>query len=206
MPTTGFGTCAFDVELDGDLDLFVGNGSVNRGDPFPGTVLPAPWKLYAEPNHLYLNDGRGSFQLAPREAGAAGSHVELTRGVCAGDVDDDGDVDLLLANAQGAARLFRNDAPRRGRWLRLSVLGASGCPAPGAIVTVRAGGRTFLRPVSPGSSYLSSNDPRVHFGLGESAAVEEISVLWPDGVRERFPAAAPDSSLEIRRGRGTVVP
>ncbi|MGH2570673.1 MAG: FG-GAP repeat domain-containing protein, partial [bacterium] len=85
MPTTGFGTVALDVELDGDLDLFVANGSVNRGDPWPGAEVPSPWDRYAEPNTLWLNDGKG-FVLAGDEGGTLTRRVEVSRGAAAGDV------------------------------------------------------------------------------------------------------------------------
>jgi hypothetical protein len=206
MPTTGFGTVALDVELDGDLDLFVANGSVNRGDPWPGTDVPSPWDRYAEPNHLWLNDGAG-FVLAGDAGGTLTARVEVSRGAAAGDVDGDGDLDLLLANVQGPARLYRNDAPRRGRWLLVRPIEpARGGIALGSTVTVRAGERRFLRAVSGGASYLSSCDPRAHFGLGPVERVDEIVVRWADGSRERFPGGAPDREVVVVRGRGESVP
>jgi hypothetical protein len=207
MPTTGFGTVALDVELDGDLDLYVGNGSVNRGDPWPGVEVPTPWDRYAEPNHLYLNDGDARFTLAVEEAGTMGSRIEWTRGVAVGDVDADGDLDVLLVNGHGPARLYRNDAPRAGRWLIVRAIKAPpGGDALGAIVTVTAGGRRIMRTVRAAFSYLSSSDPRAHFGLGQVESVDEILVAWPDGTRERFPGGPPDRVVEVVHGQGTVVP
>jgi len=206
MPTTGFGTVAFDVELDGDLDLFVANGSVNRGDPWPGAEVPSPWDRYAEPNHLWLNEG-GRFVLAGDVGGTMTARVEVTRGVAVGDVDADGDLDVLLANVQGPARLYRNDAPRRGRWLLVRpVESARGGIALGATVTVRAGGRSFLRTVASGTSYLSGSDPRVHFGLGAVDEVDEIVVRWVDGRSERFGGGAPDREVVVVRGSGEAIP
>jgi hypothetical protein len=205
MPTTGFGTVALDVELDGDLDLFVANGSVNRGDPWPGAEVPAPWDRYAEPNHLWLNAGE-TFELAGDAGGTLTSRVEVTRGAAAGDVDGDGDLDLLIANVHGPARLYRNDAPRRGRWLLVRPIEpARDGIALGATVIVRAGERRFLRTVSGGVSYLSSSDPRAHFGLGPVERVDEIVVRWADGSRERFDGGAPDREVVVVRGRGEPV-
>jgi hypothetical protein len=206
MPTTGFGVVALDVELDGDLDLFVANGSVNRGDPWPGADVTPPWDRYAEPNHLWINDGR-EFDLAGALGGTLTSLVEVTRGAAAGDADGDGDLDLVVANVQGPARLYRNDAPRKGRWLLVRPIEpAHGGIALGSTVTVRAGERAFLRAVSGGVSYLSSSDPRAHFGLGPVERVDEIVVRWSDGTRERFPGSAPDREVVVVRGRGESIP
>jgi hypothetical protein len=206
MPTTGFGTAAFDVELDGDLDLFVGNGSVNRGEPWPGANVPPPWDRYAEPNHLWINDA-GRFSLAGPQVGSILERVEVTRGVAAGDVDADGDLDILLVNVQGPARLYRNDAPRQGRWLLVRPVEAEGgAVALGATVTVRAGSRQWLRAVAAGVSYLSSSDPRAHFGLGESDRVDEIVVRWADGARESFAGGAVDREAVVVRGQGRALP
>jgi hypothetical protein len=206
LPTTGFGTVALDVELDGDLDLFVGNGSVNRGDP-RGDDVPPPWNRYAEPNHLYLQDG-GKFAPAPDGVGGRMcSLVEMTRGVAVGDVDDDGDLDILVMNTHAPARLFRNDAPRRGNWLRVAPVDPrTGGIVIGTLVVVRAGGGAWLRRVDPAFSFLSSSDARAHFGLGPVDSVESIEVRWPDGAAERFPGGAPDRDVRVERGRGEPMP
>ena len=207
MPTTGFGVCYFDVELDGDIDLFVGNGSVNRGERWPGATVPEPWDRYAEPNHLYLNDGKGRFSVGAAEAGDMAVPIELTRGVSVGDVDADGDLDLLLVNGHGPARLYRNDAPRAGRWLLVSAVDpATGGIATGARVIVDAGGRRFLRTINGSYSYLSCSDPRAHFGLGPANSVDAIEVKWPDGERERFAGGAVDRAVTVVRGEGERLP
>jgi hypothetical protein len=134
-------------------------------------------------------------------------HLERAKQAASGKVAAYRDFRELIArdDIYGPARLYRNDAPRHGRWLLLRVIGSNRITH-GATVTVRADGREHVRTVSPGCSYLSSNDPRVHFGLGEVSAVDEITVRWPDGTRERFPGTEPDRILEIQRGQGTVIP
>lgn len=203
---TGFGTVAFDAELDGDLDLAVVNGRVVRADPLPGSALNAPWNLFAEPNLFYLNDGSGKFSVA-HTAAAFSDRNEVSRGMAMGDVDRDGDIDLVISNLQGPARLFRNEAPRAGHWLVIRATDPRlRRDAIGARITVSSGGRRFVRSINAGSSYLSASQPEAHFGLGESDRVESVEVKWPDGLRERFMITALDRYAELVRGRGESVP
>ena len=207
LPYTGFGTVAFDVELDGDLDLAVVNGRVQRGEPIAGARPSGPWRDYAEPNLLHLGDGGGRFADGCGRASAFCAPVEITRGLASGDVDADGDLDLLVSNLQGPARLLRNDAPRQGRWLVLRAVDPRySRDAYGARVTVHAGGRRFVRTIGGGFSYLSSSDPRAHFGLGPASAVERIEVRWPDGLRERFFGGEVDRARTLSRGTGRASP
>jgi len=203
LPYTGFGTVAFDVELDGDLDLFVANGRVFRGAAYPKPDVPEPWSFFAEPNTFFLNDGKGHFTAEPLLGAPFTAPVEISRGLATADLDDDGDVDLVVTNVQGPARLIRNDAPRAGHWLSVLALDpALRREAVGARVTVEAGGRRYLRTVSRGFSYLSSNDPRAHFGLGPAASVSRLEVRWPDGLTELFEAPGVDRAVTLRRGEG----
>lgn len=198
---TGFGTAAFDADLDGDLDLVVANGRVFRSTRIPGE-LEAPWHDYAEPNLLYENVGGGRFTLREDLAGPL-HRVEVSRGLAVGDVDRDGDLDLLLNNAQGPARLFLNEAPRAGHWLLVEAIDPRvGGPVLGAVVFVQAGERRWRRGIHGGASYLSSSEPVAHFGLGPATAVDEVEVQWPDGLRELFPAVAVDQRIQLRRGAG----
>ncbi len=204
MPRTGFGVAAFDAELDGDLDLFVANGRVFRGEIL-STSMPPPWNEFAEPNLFYLGDGSGRF-AASAVAPAMTAPVEISRGVATGDLDGDGDLDLLLSNEQGPARLYRNDAPRRGHWLLVDAVDPRlNRRALGAVVHVHFAGRLLMRSVTAGFSYQSSSDPRAHFGLGEVAAVDRLVVRWPDGLEEEFPGTPADRALSLVRGEGRAL-
>jgi hypothetical protein len=207
LPLTGFGAIFVDFEHDGDLDLAVVNGRVRRSLAGPKKSHTGDETLsrsYAERNQLLMNIGQGVFQ---EFAGADAflGHVEVSRALAYGDVDNDGDVDLLVTNFVGQARLFRNDAPKKGHWLIARVVEPKlgGRDAYGAQLTVITAGKRIQGLVSPGSSYLASHDPRVHFGLGNAANVEHIEVRWPDGVNEVFPGGAADRFIVLARGEGT---
>jgi hypothetical protein len=205
LPMTGFGTAFFDLEHDGDLDLAVVNGRAVRVTPLPGAAGGPAWIPFAEPNVLLVNQGGGKFQDASSRTGTYGSLIETSRGLAVGDVDNDGDQDLLVAQAQGQARLFRNDAPKQGHWVQIRALEpATKRDAYGALVAVTSGGRRYVRVLQPGYSYQSSSDPRVHFGLPGDGRIETVAVRWPDGTWERFPGGAPDRLMVVRRGEGST--
>jgi hypothetical protein len=205
IPYTGFGTVAADFELDGDLDIFVGNGPVRYSEPLPGCVLPAPWCSYAEPNFVYLNEGNGKFKvLGKEESGPVSATIEVTRGTSAGDFDADGDVDVVVSNIMSGPRLYRNDAPRRGHWLFVRARDAKlKRDMIGATVTVHVGTTKLYRTITAGGSYLSSSEAVAHFGLGEATKFDSIVVRWPGGTRETFPGGAADRRVELLRGSGT---
>lgn len=203
---TGFGVAAVDVELDGDLDLIVANGRVNRLDPLPEAAVEPPLHVLAEPNMLYINDGTGRFELISIDAATLGLPVEISRGLATGDIDGDGDLDVVLTNVHGPARLYRNDALRGGHWLVVEATGSPRVRAIGARVTLHCPDRDLVSTVRAADSYLSSSDPRVHFGLGAIERVMWIDVLWPDAVPERFATDGVDRVLHLVRGRGAAQP
>jgi len=198
---TGFGTAFVDPDLDGDLDLLVANGRVLRSLARPGADLGPHWTGYAEENHLYENDGRGKFRLASELCGAPCAVPGVGRGLALGDLDDDGDHDVLLTTGDGRARLFRNVRPHRQNWIGLRVLSGRR-DALGARVIVSAGGRTFSHGVAPASSYLVSHDPRVLVGLGDQSRVGQIVVRWPDGREEWFGSLDVGRYHDLVQGRG----
>jgi hypothetical protein len=121
-----------------------------------------------------------------------------------GDVDGDGALDLLVTTIAGPARLYRNVAPGRGHWLLVRTIDPAlgGRDAYGAEVVITAGDCRWWRLISPGYSYLSSNDPRAHFGLGSVNRVDAIRVRWPDGCQETFPGRTVDQAIVLRKGTG----
>jgi enediyne biosynthesis protein E4 len=178
-PYVGFGVKFFDQDNDGDNDLVTANGHVadnadrlRRGD------------RYSQPTLLFRNDG-GRFHDITAAAGPAFIRPIVGRAVCAGDLDDDGRLDLVITNLEGPPLLLRNRSEPRGHWLEVSLMGAPpNRQAIGARVTVRAGQQFQVREVTTAGSYLSAGDVRLHFGLGAdgdgaSAAVDEITVRWP---------------------------
>ena len=190
-----WGIGSFDLEGDGDLDLAVGNGHV-----FENAEAFIPGSAHALPDHLYVNDGGGRFALEEFPGEPLSS-----RGIAAGDLDGDGDPDLVIMSCGGPLRVWRNDAGRPERYLLLRLE----APAPnthayGARVMATAGGRTQRREVSDGGSYASHSDTRVYLGLGGAAAVERIEVRWPDGSVEEAADVAGGQEVVWRQGEGIV--
>ena len=204
---TGFGTVLVDFDHDGALDLAVVNGRVKRGSTKRELSLTEAlgphWSPYAERNQLFVNNGKGRFHDISFANAAFCGTPRVCRGLACGDIDNDGAMDLLVTAVAGPARLYRNVAPKRGHWLMVRALDAAlRRDAYGAEITVQAGGRRWMRWVKPGYSYLCSNDPRAHFGLGQADRVDAIEVNWPDGSEETFPACAADQLVVLRKGEG----
>ena len=197
---TGFGVRFGDWEHDGDLDLVLVNGAVARA----GGVAPTGGlSEYAEPAQVFLGDGAGVF--TETDAGDFSALRTVGRGLLAGDWDRDGDLDLVVTSVGGPARLFENRSPKAGGFLVVRPEEHSRA-APGAVVTVTlADGRALVRPVQPEAGFLTASEPVAHFGLVEGAEVVGLTVRWPDGAEERFPAPDRDSRLVAVRGRGRVI-
>ncbi|MAF67292.1 MAG: hypothetical protein CMJ84_16750 [Planctomycetes bacterium] len=197
-PHTGFGTVAFDSDNDGTLELFVANGGVARSRS--ATHIEA---VYTEPNQFLRREGTGRWSEDGETFGRSLLLPAVSRGVACGDIDNDGDVDLLVCRNGERPQLLRNDAGGGGHWLSVLPVDAEGRgPILNARVTLDAGGTRRMRECRAQESYLISRDPRVHFGLGASDAFASIRVRWPDGSVERFPGGAADRFLTLRRGSG----
>ena len=203
LPFTGFGTAFIDFGHDGDLDIVVVNGAVDRHKPYPGARMTDYWNRYAEPKHLYVNDGQGRFKEIGKDAGSFSTDIDVSRGLAVGDVDGDGDLDLLVNNTAGPARLYRNDAKKVGSWLLVRAWDEKRKrDAQGAVVTVSAGGKQYVRVADPAFSYLSASDPRAHFGITGARRADSIRVRWPEGVQETFPGVALNQSIVLKKGQG----
>jgi hypothetical protein len=198
---TGFGAVLADFDQDGHLDLALVNGRVSRAPA--AKTAGFDWNDYAERNQVFANDGSGRFRdVSPANLAFCGTR-RLGRGLCVGDICGGGRMDLLATHAHGPVRLYRNVAPNAGHWLLVRALAPEWRrDAYGAVITVTAGQRRWERLIQPGSSYLCSNDPRAHFGLGAADRVDGIRVAWPDGKVEDFPGCPADQRLTLCKGAG----
>lgn len=196
---TGFGTLWFDYDNDGWLDLLVTNGAVrlledptrnNDGNPL------------AQPNQLFHNTGKGSFIDVSKEAGQAFNHLLVGRGATFGDIDNDGDTDVLISNNNGPARLFLNQVGNRNHWLGLRLVGDKvKRDMLGARVEIRVTrDKTLWRRVRTDGGYCSSQDPRVLAGLGASSRVEAVRVYWPSGKVEEWKNPPVDRYVTLKEG------
>ena len=174
-----------DFDLDGDLDLYIANGHIYpQADTTPGTGT-----TFAQRNLLFENEG-GKFRDVTEQAGPGLQVIRSSRGVAVGDIDNDGDLDLVVSNVDAPPTVLRNDSPRRGAWLTVD--------APGALrVAAEVGGKTITRDLLRGGSYLSASDPRFHLGLGPATKVDRLTVTWPGGAKTELTDVAPNRILKV---------
>lgn len=201
---TGFGTSWTDFDNDGDLDLLVVNGEVDAieelhraGDPFP----------FGQTNQLFENLGGGRYQEITERAGEGFHRVEASRGAFFGDLDNDGDIDVVVNNNSGPAQVLLNQVGSSRPWLGLRlVTGSPGRDALGARVELlRRGAPPLWRRVRTDGSYASANDPRVLFGLGGGDRIDKVRVHWPGGRVEEFSEVPPGRYTTLREGSGRGV-
>ncbi len=201
---TGFGTVLADLDLNGDLDLAVVNGAIQRGKTADVPGIDPFWRPYAERNQMFAGDVSGRFRDISKDNDPFCGMPAVMRGLATGDLNGDGALDMLGTTIAGRARIYRNTAKDLGHWLSIRALD---WPRPrdayGAEVTVVAGSRRWVRWLNPGSSYLCSNAPNVHFGLGAMERVDSIIIRWPDNETESFPGLSADQSIVLRKGEGT---
>jgi hypothetical protein len=197
--TLGFGCFFFDADLDGLLDLLVVNGHIDDGAARTGRVH------YAESPHLFHNRGKGQFVDVAREAGADFSAPKVGRGAAFGDLDLDGDLDVLLTTNGGPARFYRNDLTAANRGVRVTLRGVrSNRDGIGARVLAKVGSTWQSRMVRTGSSYLSQSELPLTFGVGTAPGIEELVVEWPGGVRDRVTALRAARAYVVTEGRGVT--
>jgi hypothetical protein len=199
LPFVGFGTAFFDFDNSGSVDLAIVNGHV-----IDNTAAFRPGSTHAQRKLLFRNLNGRRLQEVGREAGPGFAPPGVGRTLITGDIDNDGDLDLLITNNGGAPELLRN-ATAGGNAIMLRLMGATANrDALGARVSVTAGGRTQVREVKSGSSYLGQNDLRVHVGLGSATSVDRVDIRWPDGRAERIDQPAVNRILMVQEGRGVT--
>jgi len=182
----GFGTRLFDFDNDGDLDLHVTNGHV-----IDNVTLYHPQLRYEHKDLLYENVGNGKFKDVSANAGPAFAMEHVGRGSAVADLDNDGDLDIVISNLGARPYLFRNDSKPVGHWLSLDL------SQPDARVEVTAGGRTQHRYATSVNSYLSSSDARVHIGLGDAAKADRVQIIWADGSKQVMQNVAGDREIKV---------
>jgi enediyne biosynthesis protein E4 len=196
---TGFGTGWFDYDNDGWLDLFVANGAVNAMESLRGQ--PNPFRMK---NQLFHNTGNGRFVDASAAGGPAFERAEVNRAAAFGDIDNDGDTDIVVTTNGGPVRLLINQGTPNTHWIDVALQDSSGNRFGfGARIGVeRTGKPTLWRRVGTDGSYLAANDARVHVGLGASPSIDAVAVQWVDGTRERWTKVEADRVVRLKRGTG----
>lgn len=196
-PYITFGLFFADFDNDGWPDLFATNGHIEDN------VESKTGETYAQPSLLFRNRGDGTFADVSRAAGDAITQPLVGRGACRGDYDNDGKIDILLIPNIGPPRLLRNETPNHHHWWAAKLVGTqSNRNGFGAVVKVKAGGRVQMAYARSGSSYLSANDTRLHFGLGAATRVERVRVRWPSGREEMWANLEANQVTVLTEGTG----
>jgi hypothetical protein len=197
-----FGGGFFDFDNDGWQDLFIANGHV-----YPEVERVSPDVRYKQINSLFRNDGKGKFVEVTKTSGSGFATPYAGRGAAFADFDNDGDIDIVVANNDDPPLLLRNEGETGNHFLNLKLVGtASNRDAMGARVQLRSGGLSQIREIAGGGSYLSQSDLRAHFGLAESTLAESLEVWWPSGRRQEFRDVAADRFYLIVEGSDQLAP
>ena len=199
--TLGFGCFFFDYDLDGWTDIFIANGHID-----PDIQKVQANVKYAMPPHLFRNLGKGKFEEVTNSMGAAFIAPRVGRGAAYADINNDGRLDLLLATNGGPAYLFRNQAQAgsaANRSLRLKLLGTkSNKDGIGAVVRLSSGGETQTQMLRSGSSYLSSSELILTFGLAQHDKADAIEIRWPSGQVDRLSNVTVGQTVTVTEGKG----
>jgi hypothetical protein len=191
-----------DVDNDGRLDILSVNGHV-----YPEVDTAHLGSTYRQSRLLYWNAGNGKFKDVSHECGPGCTEPKSSRGLAVGDLWNDGRMSAVVNNMSGQPSLLVNQTSNKNHWLGVITRGTqSNRDGIGAKVTVSAAGHKFVQEVRSGSSYISNNDMRLHFGLGSSVEVDRIEVRWPNGRSESFPGGSVDRFLTLTERQGTTAP
>jgi hypothetical protein len=199
LPFVGWGTAFFDYDNDGLLDVIAVNGHVY---PQLDKVKLGASGGYRQRKLLYHNRGDGTFDEVSAQFGAVMTEERVSRGLAAGDLDNDGRLDIVINDLDGSPQILHNEITEVGNWLVVRLKGKEpNTGAIGAIAIARAGSLTQKRLVQSGSSYISQEDKRLHFGLGKAAQVDSLEILWPDGTTTKRENVKANQLIEIQQGQ-----
>jgi hypothetical protein len=200
LPFVGFGTTFFDFDNDRDLDIAVANGDVIDDSSLLGYDI-----TYPQRNLLLENDGDGMFVDVGPDSGPGFALEKVGRALASGDIDNDGDLDLLVVNVGQTTDLLRNDGGNANNSILIRTIGAeSNRDGIGAELTLTVGGQELVRHVKAGSSYLAQNDLRVHFGLGTATSAARLEIRWPSGQVDEIEDIEANRILTFREGEGVL--
>jgi hypothetical protein len=195
---SGFGTCFVDYDNDGARDIFMANGHI-----LDNIELYHAETRYAEPKLLYRNNGRGLFENMSDKAGPDLQLPRVSRGAAVGDVDNDGDQDILISNNGQEPQLLLNEGGNKGHWLSITLIGTrSNRDGVGARVKVVSGDLISHDQRKGGRSYQSAHDGRLHFGLGSRDKVDLIEIRWPGGAVDTLKNLGADQVITVKEGTG----
>ena len=197
----GWGIGLVDLDNDGWKDIFQVNGHV-----YPELDQRGGTERYRNPRLVYRNLGGGQYEDVSAISGPGVQEKRSSRGASFGDFDNDGDIDVLVMNMGEAPSLLRNDLKSANHWVKVELQGTrSNRSAIGASVTIETAKRRQMDVVLSQSSYISHNDSRMHFGLGEESVVEKITVRWPNGETEPFPGTLSEKLVRLVEGSGKTM-
>ncbi len=198
--TLGFGCFFFDYDLDGWPDIFVANGHIEADIERIQKRIK-----YRQPPHLFRNLGGGKFEEVTASLGAAFAAPRVARGAAYADIDNDGDLDLLMTTNAGPALLFRNDGGNRNHALRVKLRGtSSNRDGIGAVVRIDEAGDKQWQMMRSGSSYLSQSELVLTFGLGQKTSISTVMVEWPSGRTDKLTGVAADETVTVQEGKGII--
>lgn len=199
-PYVGWGTGFFDLDNDTWLDLLVVNGHV-----YPQMDEITSGAKYKQGKILFVNNGDGTFCNATAQGGAALSELRVSRGAAFGDLDNDGQIDVVVEDLDSSPMILKNEGDKSNRWITLELAAKTGNPlAIGARIKITTGKIVQTEEIRSGGSYLSQNDLRVHFGLGKATKADSIEIRWNSGKVETLKDVAADKFYAVLEGEGIV--
>jgi len=198
LPFVGFGAAFLDYDNDSDLDLAIANGDIiDNVSRFRDNTT------HEQRNLLLQNDGKGRFRDVGPTSGPGFALKKVSRTLAAGDLDNDGDLDIVIGNNGQTADLLRNDGGNRNNSLLIHAIGTkSNRDGIGARLKLIFDGKTLTRHIKAGSSYQGQNDLRVHFGLEKAAQADRLEILWPSGLIDKVEGIKANQIIAVTEGRG----